>query len=132
MAEAYDRAYDPSRVPQIEARMKHNSSTFGRSAGPDGLRGANVLHGFVGPAKNGVRTRPKEPPAGHRNWRWEQSPADYNEMSTALTNRAKSGEAAKDTASFTEMVDRHNQADTTRTFGKKTTIKINTDPTKGK
>jgi hypothetical protein len=53
-------------------------------------------------------------------------------MSTALTNRAKSGEAAKDTASFTEMVDKHNQADTTRTFGKKTTIKINTDPAKGK
>ena len=132
MAEAYDRAYDPSRVPQIEARLKENSDTFGRHTDPQGLRDANVLHGFVGPAKNGVRTRPAEPPVGHRNWRWTQSPADYNEASTALTNRAKSGEAAKDSASFTERTDKRNQADTTRTFGKKTTIRINTDPAKGK
>jgi len=130
MADAYDRAYDPSRVPQIEARLKDSALTFGRSTGPDSLRDANVLHGFVGPAKNGVRTRPSEPPAGHRNWRWEQSPADYNEVSTALTNRAKSGEAAKDSTSFGEM---RNKSNSTGLFArKKEIIKINTDPTKGK
>jgi len=130
MAEAYDRAYDPSRVPQIEARLKDSALTFGRSTGPDSLREMNVLHGFSGPAKNGVRTRPAEPPAGSRNWRWEQSPADYNEVSTALTNRAKSGEAAKDSTSFGET---RNKFNSTGAFArKKEVIKINTDPAKGK
>jgi len=131
MADAYDRAYDPSRVPKIESRLSDASLYQGVDIDATSYReGQTYLHGFKGPATNGVRTRPKEPPAGSSTWRWEHSPADYNEVSTALTNRAKSGDIVKDAEKRAEHK-RKFPSD----FAKKNkpeTVKINTDPAKGK
>ena len=124
MAEAYDRAYDPSRVPQIEARLSNSAAIRGVDMSPDAHRDLNYLHGFTGPATNGVRTRPKEPGDRRSTYQWEQSPATYNEVSTALVNRAKSGAAVKD-AEAREAVKRKH------VIGRNV-VKINTDPAKGK
>ena len=125
MAEAYDRAYDPSRVPQIESRLSESAALRGVDMSPDAHRNLNYVHGFTGPAKNGVRTRPQEPGNRRSTYQWEQSPATYNEVSTALTNRAKSGAAVKD-AEAREAVKRK--------FDDKprNVVKINSDPAKGK
>lgn len=125
MADAYDRAYDPSRVPKIEARLSESAALRGIDMSPDAHRDLNYVHGFVGPAKNGVRTRPQEPGERRSTYQWEQSPAAYNEISTALTNRAKSGAAVKD-AEAREAVKRK-FSDKPRPV-----VKINTDPAKGK
>lgn len=123
MADAYDRAYDPARVPQIEKHLASSAALRGVDMTGESHRDLNYVHGFVGPAKNGVRTRPQEPGERRSTYRWIQSPADYNEASTAITNRAKSGATAKDAMEREER----------RNAGKpREVIKINTDPAKGK
>ena len=130
MADAYNRAYDPSRVPQIEARMSENAALRGIDMSPDSHRDLSFVHGFTGPAKNGVRLRPQEPGSRRSTYQWVQSPADYNETSTALTNRAKSGAIVKDAEARAE-VNRKFPSEYAKK-NKQAPIKINTDPAKGK
>lgn len=130
MSEAYDRAYDPARVPQIEKNLSSSAALRGVDIDPSTYRDQSYLHGFRGPANNGVRTRPQEPPAGSSTWRWIHSPADYNETMTALTNRAKSGDITKDAEKRAE-VNRQFPSEYAKK-NKPATIKINTDPAKGK